>query len=136
MSSAHTTLSPTAISPMDERTIRKIVVASVAGNAMEWYDFFAYGTAAAIVFGQLFFPVGSEPLLGTLGAFAAFAMGFVARPLGGIVFGHIGDRLGRKASLIWTLSIMGAATFAIGLLPTYAQAGVWSPVALVVLRLL
>ncbi|MDN7177382.1 MHS family MFS transporter [Caballeronia sp. SEWSISQ10-4 2] len=121
---------------MDERAIRKIVVASVAGNAMEWYDFFAYGTAAAIVFGQLFFPVGSDPLLGTLGAFAAFAMGFVARPLGGIVFGHIGDRLGRKASLIWTLSIMGAATFAIGLLPTYAQAGVWSPVALVVLRLL
>lgn len=136
MSSAHTVLTPTAISSMDERAIRKIVVASVAGNAMEWYDFFAYGTAAAIVFGQLFFPVGSDPLLGTLGAFAAFAMGFVARPLGGIVFGHIGDRLGRKASLIWTLSIMGAATFAIGLLPTYAQAGVWSPVALVVLRLL
>jgi MFS family permease len=106
MSSAHTTLSPTAISSMDERTIRKIVVASIAGNAMERYDFFAYGTAMAIVFGQLFFPVGPDPLLGTLGAFAAFAMGFVARPLGGVVFGHIGDRLGRKASLVWTLSML------------------------------
>ena len=114
MSSAHTTLSPMAISSMDERAVRKIVVASIAGNAMERYDFFAYGTAVAIVFGQLFFPVGSDPLLGTLGAFAAFALGFVARPLGGVVFGHIGDRLGRKASLVWTLSMLGAATFAIG----------------------
>jgi len=88
------------------------------------------------VFGQLFFPVGADPLIDTLDAFAAFAMGFVARPLGGVVFGHIGDRYGRKASLVWTLLIMGIATFATGLLPTYARVGVWSPLALVVLRLL
>ena len=118
------------------KTLTRIVVASVAGNAMEWYDFFVYGTAAALVFGQLFFPATADPLIGTLGAFAAFAIGFVARPLGGIVFGHIGDRHGRKASLVWTLLIMGVATFGIGLLPTYAQAGLWSPAALVALRLL
>ena len=122
--------------PFEDGTLRKIVIASVAGNAMEWYDFFVYGTAAALVFGQLFFPAGADPLIGTLGAFGAFAMGFVARPLGGVVFGHIGDRYGRKASLVWTLLIMGVATFAIGLLPTYAQVGIWSPFALVVLRLL
>ncbi|WP_176055128.1 MFS transporter [Paraburkholderia caribensis] len=132
----HATGRVDAVRPLEDRTLRKIVIASVAGNAMEWYDFFVYGTAAALVFGQLFFPAGADPLIGTLGAFAAFAMGFVARPLGGVVFGHIGDRYGRKASLVWTLLIMGIATFAIGLLPTYAQIGIWSPVALVVLRLL
>ncbi|MDR5665079.1 MFS transporter, partial [Burkholderia cenocepacia] len=104
-----------------------IVIASVAGNAMEWYDFFVYGTAAALVFGPVFFPPGASPLAGSLAAFAAFALGFVARPLGGIVFGHVGDRYGRKASLVWTLLIMGASTFAIGLLPTYAQIGLWAP---------
>ncbi|WP_235837780.1 MFS transporter [Chitinasiproducens palmae] len=114
--------------------MRRTLVASVAGNAMEWYDFFIYGTAAALVFGQLFFPKNGDPLIGTLGAFAAFAMGFVARPLGGIVFGHIGDRLGRKTSLVWTLLLMGVATFGIGLLPTYESAGILSPILLVVLR--
>src|SRR5471032_238854 len=131
--------SPAAAKPITavpDRELRKIVIASVAGNAMEWYDFFVYGTAAALVFGKLFFPPGSDPLVGTLGAFAAFAIGFIARPFGGILFGHIGDRFGRKLSLVWTLSIMGAATFAIGLLPTYAHVGIWAPVALVTLRVL
>ena len=95
-----------------------MVVASVAGNAMEWYDFFIYGTAAALVFGELFFPKGTDPLLGTMGAFAGFAVGFLARPLGGVIFGHIGDRYGRKLALEWTLGLMGVATFLIGLLPT------------------
>ena len=119
-----------------DRALRRIVVASVAGNAMEWYDFFVYGTAAALVFGQLFFPANADPLIGTLGAFAAFAMGFIARPLGGVAFGHIGDRYGRRASLVWTLLIMGFATFGIGLLPTYDRVGLWAPAALVALRLL
>ncbi|MDR5836161.1 MFS transporter [Caballeronia sp. LZ034LL] len=119
-----------------DRSLNRIVVASVAGNAMEWYDFFVYGTAAALVFGQLFFPANADPLIGTLGAFAAFAMGFVARPLGGIVFGHIGDRYGRRTSLVWTLLIMGFATFGVGLLPTYDQVGLWAPAALVFMRLL
>ena len=121
---------------LTERELRCIVIASVAGNAMEWYDFFVYGTAAALVSGQLFFPANADPLIGTLGAFAAFAIGFVARPLGGVVFGHIGDRYGRRASLVWTLMIMGVATFGIGLLPTYDHAGLWAPAALVALRLL
>ncbi|GHC72172.1 MFS transporter [Limoniibacter endophyticus] len=116
--------------------MRKIVAASVAGNALEWYDFFLYGTAAALVFSQLFFPAGTDPLTGTLAAFAGFAVGFAARPFGGIVFGHLGDRLGRKYALVLTLSIMGAATFAIGLLPTYEQIGIWAPALLVLLRLL
>jgi metabolite-proton symporter len=121
---------------MPDRALRRIVIASVAGNAMEWYDFFVYGTAAALVFGKLFFPANADPLIGTLGAFAAFAIGFVARPLGGIVFGHIGDRYGRRASLVWTLLIMGFATFGIGLLPTYDHVGLWATLALVALRLL
>lgn len=118
-----TVQSPSAARPLADRQLRRIVIASVAGNAMEWYDFFVYGTAAALVFGHVFFPPGASPLAGSLAAFAAFALGFVARPLGGIVFGHVGDRYGRKASLVWTLLIMGASTFAIGLLPTYAQVG-------------
>ncbi|MGF6973390.1 MFS family permease [Paraburkholderia sp. JPY465] len=97
---------------------------------------FVYGTAAALVLGQLFFPAHADPLIGTIGAFAAFAIGFVARPLGGIVFGHIGDRYGRRASLVWTLLIMGFATFGIGLLPTYEHIGLAAPAALAGLRLL
>lgn len=122
--------------PVDAKALRRIVIASVAGNALEWYDFFLYGTAAALVFGELFFPPGSDPLVGTLAAFAGFAVGFAARPFGGILFGHIGDRYGRKGALVWTLSIMGVATFLIGLLPTYAQIGLWAPALLVLLRLL
>jgi MHS family shikimate/dehydroshikimate transporter-like MFS transporter len=121
---------------IDEKSLRRIVVASVAGNALEWYDFFLYSTAAALVFGELFFPKGTDPLVGTLAAFAGFAVGFAARPFGGVLFGHIGDRYGRKGALVWTLSIMGAATFLIGLLPTFAQAGLWAPALLLVLRVL
>ncbi|MDN7943176.1 MFS transporter [Burkholderia multivorans] len=121
---------------VDQKSLRRIVMASVAGNALEWYDFFLYSTAAALVFGELFFPKGTDPLIGTLGAFAGFAVGFAARPLGGVVFGHIGDRFGRKGALVWTLSIMGGATFLIGVLPTYAQVGIWAPALLLALRIL
>ncbi|SAK75778.1 MFS transporter [Caballeronia temeraria] len=121
---------------VDQKSLRRIVMASVAGNALEWYDFFLYSTAAALVFGELFFPKGTDPLIGTLGAFAGFAVGFAARPLGGVIFGHIGDRFGRKGALVWTLSIMGGATFLIGVLPTYAHVGMWAPALLMALRIL
>jgi metabolite-proton symporter len=116
-------------------SVRKVIVASLIGTSLEWYDFFIYGTAAALVFNQLFFPT-FEPLVGTLLAFTTYAVGFVARPLGGLVFGHYGDRIGRKNVLVVTLLLMGIATFAIGLLPTYATIGVWAPILLVTLRFL
>ena len=115
-------------------SIAHVAIASFIGTAIEWYDFFLYGTAAALVFNKLFFP-SFDPLVGTVLAFATFAVGFVARPVGGIVFGHYGDRIGRKAMLSLTLLIMGVATFAIGLLPTYATIGVYAPILLVTLRL-
>ncbi len=99
--------------------MRKVIVASLIGTSLEWYDFFIYGTAAALVFNKLFFP-SFEPLVGTLLAFTTYAVGFIARPLGGLIFGHYGDRIGRKNVLVVTLLLMGIATFAIGLLPTYA----------------
>jgi MFS family permease len=102
---------------------------------MEWYDFFVFGTASALVFGKLFFP-SVDPLAGMAASFATFGVGFLARPLGGVFFGHIGDKVGRKASLIATLIIIGLGTFLIGCLPTYGTAGFWAPVMLVVLRLL
>ena len=128
---------PMADSPTapEGSSLRRVVVASLVGTSLEWYDFFIYGTAAALVFNQLFFP-SFEPLVGTLLAFTTYAVGFVSRPLGGIVFGHYGDRLGRKNVLVVTLLLMGVATFVIGLLPTYATLGVWAPVLLVVLRFL
>jgi metabolite-proton symporter len=110
------------------------VLASAVGSALEWYDFFIYGTAAALVFNELFFPK-LDPRIGTLAAFATFGVGFFARPFGGIVFGHFGDRLGRKPMLVMTLLLVGVATFLIGLVPTYEQIGVWAPVLLVMLRL-
>jgi metabolite-proton symporter len=113
--------------------LRRVVVASFIGTTIEWYDFFLYGTAAALVFNRLFFPT-LDPLAGTLSAYGTFAVGFVARPLGGIVFGHYGDRLGRKQMLVWSLGIMGIATALIGVIPTYGQIGIWSPILLVVLR--
>ena len=125
-----------AAGTQDAGQLRKLVIASVLGNALEWYDFFLYGTAAALVFGPLFFPVGGDPMQGTLLAFSGFAVGFLARPLGGIVFGHIGDRYSRKMTLIMTLTLMGATTFIIGLLPTYAQIGIWAPISLITLRFL
>jgi metabolite-proton symporter len=116
-------------------SVRKVIVASLIGTSLEWYDFFIYGTAAALVFNQLFFPT-FEPLVGTLLAFTTYAVGFIARPLGGLIFGHYGDRIGRKNVLVVTLLLMGVATFAIGLLPTYATIGVWAPILLVALRFL
>ncbi len=115
--------------------MRAIVLASVIGTTVEWYDFLIYGTAAALVFNKLFFP-SFDPVVGTLAAFGTYAVGFVARPFGGAVFGHFGDRTGRKAMLTLTMLVMGAGTFLIGCLPTYASIGVWAPVLLVALRLL
>src|SRR5436189_2474380 len=103
-------------------SFRLVAVASLIGTTIEWYDFFLYGTTAALVFNRLFFPT-FDPLAGTLAAFRTFALGFLARPLGGIVFGHYGDKLGRKPMLVLTLLVMGFATFFIGLLPTYTAAG-------------
>ena len=114
--------------------LRRVIMASLVGTTIEWYDFFLYGSAAALVFNRLFFP-DYDPLVGTMLAFATYALGFIARPVGGIVFGHFGDRIGRKKLLMWSLVLMGAATVLIGLLPTYAQIGIWAPVALIVLRL-
>lgn len=107
--------------------------AAFVGTMIEWYDFYIYGTAAALVFGRLFFPQ-VDGFYGTLAAFGTFAVGFFARPLGGAVFGHFGDRIGRKKSLIITLLIMGIVTVLIGLLPTYEQIGIWAPILLVLLR--
>ncbi|HET7480834.1 MAG TPA: MFS transporter, partial [Rubrobacteraceae bacterium] len=119
---------------VERSPIRKVAFASAIGATIEWYDFFLYGTAAGLVFNQLFFPSGN-PTAGTLAAYATFAAGFVARPVGGLIFGHFGDRIGRKKMLVLTLLIMGIATFAIGLLPTYAQVGIWAPALLLALRL-
>ncbi|EJO3119355.1 MULTISPECIES: MFS transporter [Enterobacteriaceae] len=116
--------------------MRKLIIGSFLGNSLEWYDFFLYGTAAALVFGSLFFPVQDDPLISTLLAFSGFAVGFIARPLGGILFGHIGDKYSRKTTLIITLTLMGASTFLIGLLPTWHQVGVLAPIALISLRFL
>jgi len=115
--------------------LRRVVMASLIGTTIEWYDFFLYGSAAALVFNKLFFPE-FDPLVGTMLAFATYALGFVARPVGGIVFGHFGDRIGRKRLLMLSLVLMGVATVLIGLLPTYAQIGVWAPIALIALRLI
>ena len=119
----------------EEKTpLRRVVMASLIGTTVDWYDFFLYGSAAALVFNKLFFPE-FDPLTGTLLAFATYALGFVARPVGGIVFGHYGDRIGRKRLLMLSLVMMGVATVLIGLLPTYAQIGIWAPLALIGLRL-
>ncbi|MFB6675935.1 MFS transporter [Streptomyces sp. NPDC056390] len=120
----------------DASATRRVVTASVAGNMLEWYDFFLYTTAAAMVLGSVFFPSEGHPLLGTIAALAGHAVGFAARPIGGLVFGHIGDRRGRKAALMATLSLMGGTTFCMGLLPSYDTAGIISPLLLVLLRVL
>ncbi|TQM45111.1 MFS transporter [Pseudonocardia cypriaca] len=120
--------------PATSPSRRSIFVASFIGTSIEWYDYYIFGTAAALVFGQLFYPSFS-PAAGTLAAFATFAVGFVARPLGAAVIGHFGDRLGRKSMLVLTLVLTGGATFLIGVLPTYAAIGLAAPILLVVLRL-
>jgi MHS family shikimate/dehydroshikimate transporter-like MFS transporter len=112
-----------------------VATASLIGTAIEWYDFFLYGTAAALIFNKLFFPT-FDPAVGTLLAFGTYALGFIARPLGGIVFGHFGDKIGRKTMLYLTLLIMGVATAAIGLLPTYDSFGIWAAILLIACRLI
>src|SRR5215204_6382919 len=114
--------------------VRQVLGASFIGTTIEWYDFFIYGTAATLVFGQLFFSPSFSPLAATLSSVATFAVGFVARPFGGIIFGHFGDRLGRKAMLVLTLNMMGVATFLIGLMPTFESIGLLAPILLVLLR--
>ena len=120
--------------PPSARDLRRVIVASLIGTTIEWYDFFLYGTAAALVFNTLFFPK-SDPITGAMLAFATYALGFVARPIGGLVFGHFGDRVGRKRLLMVSLVLMGLSSSLIGLLPTYAQVGPLAPMLLVVLRL-
>ncbi len=119
----------------DETVVRRVAFASMLGTILEWYDFFLYGFTAALVFGKLFFPTYS-PLAGTLASFGTLAIGFVARPLGGILFGHFGDRLGRKRMLVITISVMGGASFLIGLLPGFDTIGIAAPVLLTLLRFL
>jgi MFS family permease len=106
-----------------EKSVIKVALTALAGTSIEWYDFFIYGTTAALVFPRLFFPADMPPLIAQLASFSTFAVGFVARPLGGVVFGHFGDRIGRKAALVTALLMMGAATTLIGLLPTYPTVG-------------
>ncbi|MGC1349981.1 MAG: MFS transporter [Xanthobacteraceae bacterium] len=121
--------------PEAERSaqLRRAVIASTVGTTIEWYDFFLYGTAAGLVFGKLYFP-NQEPLAATLAAFGTYFIGFAARPIGAAIFGHYGDRIGRKATLIATLILMGLATFLIAFVPTYESIGIWGAVALTVLR--
>src|SRR5512133_378947 len=115
--------------------LRKAVIASTIGTAIEWYDFFLYGTAAGLVFGKLYFP-NEDALTATLAAFGTYFIGFVGRPIGAAIFGHYGDRIGRKATLIATLLCMGIATFLIAFVPTYASIGIWGAVILTVLRMI
>ncbi|MBX6363427.1 MAG: MHS family MFS transporter [Gemmatimonadetes bacterium] len=123
-----------ALSETEHRVqLRRAVIASTIGTAIEWYDFFLYSTVTGLVFAKLFFP-RSDPLVGTLEAFGVYAVGFAARPVGAAIFGHYGDRIGRKATLVATLMLMGIATFAVALVPTYASIGIWGAVLLTLLR--
>ncbi|WP_210587781.1 MFS transporter [Streptomyces sp. GESEQ-35] len=127
--------SPATAQPSpDTRQLRRVALSGLLGTAVEFYDFLVYGTVAALVFGDLFFPK-ADPAVGTIAAFGTFAAGYVARPLGGIVFGHFGDRIGRKSMMLLTMALMGCGSFLIGVLPTYDAIGVWAPVLLVALRL-
>ena len=120
---------------MQDPAMRRVIFSSLIGATIEWYDFFLYGVVAGIVFNKLFFP-NTDPLVSTMLAYTTFAVGFVTRPLGGVIFGHFGDKIGRKSVLVTTLMIMGVATFCIGLLPTYAQIGVAAPLLLLLMRVL
>jgi MHS family shikimate/dehydroshikimate transporter-like MFS transporter len=131
--SGHDRVTPVASAPSKE--LRRTVGASVVGTIAEYYDFFIYGTAAALVFNKVFFPE-VDATVGMLAAFSTYAVGFFARPLGGLVWGHVGDRIGRKKALVFTLLLTGLGTFAVGLLPTYDQIGLWAPAVLVLVRLI
>ena len=115
------------------RQLRRAVIASTVGTTIEWYDFFLYSIVTGLVFAKLYFPQ-SDPMTGTLQAFAIYAVGFIARPVGAAIFGHYGDRIGRKATLVATLMLMGVATFLVAFVPTYEQIGMWGAVLLTVLR--
>src|SRR2546430_3346417 len=115
--------------------LRRAVIAATVGDAIEWYDFFLYSSVTALVFAKLYFPK-ADPLVGTLEAFAIYAVGFLARPVGAAIFGHYGDRIGRKSTLIATLMLMGIATFLVAFVPTYESIGIWGAVILTVLRFL
>jgi MFS family permease len=131
-----TTYAPVALSDAEHsRQLRRAVIAATVGTTIEWYDFFIYGTAAGLVFGKLYFP-NEDPLTATLAAFGTYFIGFVGRPIGAAIFGHYGDRIGRKATLIATLLCMGIATFLIAFVPTYASIGIWGAVLLTVLRVI
>ncbi|MFE4242095.1 MFS transporter [Peribacillus butanolivorans] len=119
---------------MEKKQMRRILIASLVGSSIEWFDYFLYGTVAALVFNQLFF-VNEDPTIGLLLSYASFALAFFIRPFGGLIFSHIGDRIGRKKTLVLTLSLMGVATFGMGLLPTYQAVGIWAPILLITLRL-
>lgn len=119
---------------MNKKQTRRVLIASLVGSSIEWFDYFLYGTVAALVFNQIFF-VTEDPNVGLLLAYASFALAFFIRPFGGVIFSHIGDRIGRKKTLVITLSIMGVATFGMGLLPTYQAIGIWAPILLITLRL-
>jgi metabolite-proton symporter len=119
--------------PDDRKQLRRAVIASTVGTTIEWYDFFLYSTVTGLVFGQLYFPK-SDPMVGTLQAFGIYAVGFAARPVGAAIFGHYGDRIGRKSALISTLLLMGISTFLVAFVPPYAQIGIWGAVLLVILR--
>src|SRR5664279_2158722 len=124
------------LSPSDHsQQLRKAVIASTIGTAIEWYDFFIYGTAAGLIFGKLYFP-NEDALTATLAAFGTYFIGFIGRPIGAAIFGHYGDRIGRKATLIATLLCMGIATFLIAFVPTYESSGIWGAVILTVLRMI
>ena len=126
-------VNPSSPEPDDRRQLRRAVIASTVGTTIEWYDFFLYSTVTGLAFAQLYFPK-SDPLVGTLQAFAIYAVGFVARPVGAAIFGHYGDRAGRKSTLIATLLLMGVATFLVAFVPTYEQIGIWGAVLLTLLR--
>ena len=115
------------------RQLRRAVLAATIGTTIEWYDFFLYSTVTGLVFAKLYFP-NSDPLIGTLNAFGIYAVGFVARPIGAAIFGHFGDRIGRKSTLVVTLLLMGLATFLVALVPTYDSIGIWGAIILTVLR--
>ncbi len=124
------------VAPLDSASpsMKKIAAASVIGTTVEWYDLFVFATASALVFNKVFFP-GFVPLIGTLLAFGTFASAYLARIIGAALFGHFGDRLGRKSMLLVSLVTMGIATFAIGLLPNYSSIGIWAPILLLSLRI-
>jgi metabolite-proton symporter len=132
---ATTTVNGTLSDAEHSAQLRRAVIAATVGTTIEWYDFFVYGTATGLVFGKLFFP-NSDPLVATLNAFAVYAVGFVARPVGAAIFGHYGDRIGRKSTLIATLMLMGLATFLVAFVPSYESIGIWGAIILTLLRTL